>query len=291
MFVDRDAVTSQCLFALEQWYETMIPALFPMMLLSSIAVDTGMALQLGYIFNKTLFRLLKLSDHGCYCLITGFLFGFPMGAKTISDMLHKGCISLKEAEFLISFINCIGPMYTIHFIHTCYKQYALWTLVTGLYAVPLCYGILLRYTVYRKHSFKSQTKKFLNKPSQRNDILPFGDALYECVPKCGKSILMLGGYMILFQVSFIPLNHFLQSLNIVTKAFYPLLELTGGLLQLPPDTSLALILFYCTFGGACCILQTYSFLRPAGLSVCKYAFHKTVLGFMAALYGIVLQIF
>jgi hypothetical protein len=269
----------------------MIPALFPMMLLSSIAVDTGIALRIGTICNKTLFRFLKLSDQGCYCLITGFLFGFPMGAKTTSDMLQKGFLSLDEAEYLLSFINCIGPMYTIHLIHTRFKQYALWTLITGLYAVPLCYGILLRYTVYRKCPFHSRTIKYHNRSTQVNAKLSFGDALYECVPKCGKSILMLGGYMILFQISFIPQKHLLQSLNIVTNTFYPLLELTGGLFQLPHNTSLAWILFYVTFGGACCFLQTYSFLRPVGLSMRKYAFHKTVLGLLAALYGIVLQIF
>ena len=102
MFVDRDGVTSQCLHALDQWYATMIPALFPMMLLSSIAVDTGIALHIGAVCNKRIFPFLKLSDPGCYCLITGFLFGFPMGAKTTSDMLQKGRISLKEAEFLMN---------------------------------------------------------------------------------------------------------------------------------------------------------------------------------------------
>lgn len=292
MFVDRDGVTSQCLHALDQWYETMIPALFPMMLLSSIAVDTGIALHIGAVCNKRLFPFLKLSDPGCYCLITGFLFGFPMGAKTTSDMLQKGCISLKEAEFLISFINCIGPMYTIHLIHTYFKQYALWTLLTGLYIVPLCYGTFLRYTIYRRHLFSPKTTKQPKQFTQENATLSFCDALYECIPKCGKSILMLGGYMILFQISFVPLKHFLQSLNIVTKSFYPFLELTGGLLQLPPDTTtLAQILFYATFGGACCFLQTYSFLHPAGLSMHKYVFHKTVLALITALYGIILQIF
>ena len=137
MFADREAVASQCLCALKQWYETMIPALFPMMLFSSIVVDTGIALEIGTICNKTIFRFLKLSNHGGYCLITGFLFGFPMGAKTTTDMLKKYYISSNEAEYLLSFINCIGPMYTIHFIHSSFKGYALLTLLTGIYILPL----------------------------------------------------------------------------------------------------------------------------------------------------------
>ena len=105
LFIDRAAATKQCLQALAQWYETMIPALFPMMLLSSVVVDTGFAVKIGRLCNKTVLRFLKISDNGCYCLITGFLFGFPMGAKTTSDMLTKKSISAKEAEYLLSFIN------------------------------------------------------------------------------------------------------------------------------------------------------------------------------------------
>lgn len=291
MFVDRKVVASQCLYALKQWYETMIPALFPMMLLSSIAVDTGLALKIGIICNKTLFRFLNLSDRGCYCLITGFLFGFPMGAKTTSDMLKKGAISSYEAEYLISFINCIGPMYTIHFIHALYKCYALWTFLTGLYILPLCYGILLRYTLYRTHVFQISSPIHHRKNHEKTTNLCFADALYECVPKCGKAILMLGGYMILFQISFIPLQYLLRSINVITQTFYPLLELTGGLMKLPTNTPLPWILFYVSFGGACCFLQTYSFIHPEGLSLRKYAFHKTILSLMAALYGIILEIF
>ena len=291
MFVDRESITTQCLTALKQWYETMIPTLFPMMLLSSIAVDTGIALEIGSICNKTLFRFLKLSDQGCYCLITGFLFGFPMGAKTASDMMEKNYISAKEAEYLLSFINCIGPMYIIHFIHTMFQRYSLWTLITGIYILPLFYGLLLRYTAYKTFVFHTSDTIHSSKNYNKYNTLCFPEALYQCVPKCGKNILLLGGYMILFQISFIPLEYFLQSLNIVTQVFYPLLEMTGGLLRIAPDTSLALILFYLSFGGACCLLQTYSIIHPTRLSVRKYAFHKLLLGLTSALYGIILEIF
>lgn len=290
LFIDRNAVTKQCLCALAQWYESMIPSLFPMMMISSIAVDTGYAVQLGTFCNKTLFRFMRLSDPGCFCLISGFLFGFPMGAKTTADMLKKQYISLEEAEFLLSFINCIGPMYVVNLIHTLFGQYALWKFMTGIYALPICYGIVLRYTLYRRYHFENKTTKYINKHNISNKISLL-DALYECVPKCGKSILMLGGYMILFQISFIPLKHLLQSINLVTNKLYPLLELTGGLLQLPSKIPLSCILFYVTFGGACCLLQTYSFLHPAGLSTRKYMFHKIILGILVSLYGILVEIF
>ena len=269
LFTDRADAGAQCLKALKQWYETMIPALFPMMLLSAIMVDTGLAEKLGFLLNRSLLRFLHISDSACYCLMTGFLFGFPMGAKTTSDMLMKKNITPKEGEYLMTFINCIGPMYTISFLHGHFPEHALWKLLTGIYGVSFLYGLLLRYTLYRKESFKKVSLTEKRNAPHKN--LSFIDALYECVPKCGKSMLLLGGYMVLFQVSFITLEHFLVSINMKTDIFHPLLEITGGLSELPINTPLSQIFFYV---HACCFLQTYHFLKPAGLSIKKYALHR-----------------
>ena len=269
-----------CMQALKQWYETMIPALFPMMLLSSILVDTGFAAKIGRLLNTTLFRFLKISDNGCYCLLTGFLFGFPMGAKTTADMMIKHNISKKEAEYLLTFINSIGPMYTINFTHRCFPNLNLWKLLAGIYGLSLLYGVCTRYTLYRNSVFRAQAYA---------DTRSLPDALYESVPKCGRSILMLGGYMVLFQLFFVTLGHFLVSINLQTPLLYPLLEITGGLGMLPVDTGLPLVLFYTNLGGACCIIQTYSFLKPAGLSVRKYALHKCILAVVSYLAGLAIS--
>lgn len=283
LFTDRAAAGALCMQALKQWYETMIPALFPMMLISSILVDTGFAQKIGKLLNRTLLRFLRISDSGCYCLLTGFLFGFPMGAKTTADMLAKESLTYKEAEYLLSFNNCLGPMYTLNLIHKLFPAHDVLTLLFGVYGLPLFYGFFLRYTLHRKTDFSTKASSII--PTHH---IPLIDALYECVPKCGRSILMLGGYMVLFQVSFLTLEHVLSSINVVTNACYPLLEITGGFFLLPQETPLSWILFYTTFGGACCILQTYSFLKPAGLSIRSYLLHKTILAITAFLVGTLL---
>ena len=268
--------------ALKQWYETMIPALFPMMLMSSILVDIRFAEKIGKLLNHTLLRFLHISDSGCYCLVTGFLFGFPMGAKTTADMLSQNKINHEEAEYLVSFINCLGPMYILNLIQNRFPSHNIAALFLGVYGLPLIYGLILRYTIYREEKFHQ------HKNAIKTINSSLSDAIYECVPKCGRSILMLGGYMVLFQVSFITLEHFLHSINVVSNAYYPLLEITGGLFLLPADIPLPWLLFYLVFGGACCTLQTYSLLKPAGLSIRKYLYHKIILAAASFLLGILL---
>ncbi len=279
LFIDRNAVSSQCLNALEQWYQHMIPALFPMMLFSSVLVDTGFAEKIGNILSATVLRPFQISRGGSYCLMSGFLFGFPMGAKTTADMYSKGQISKQEAEYLLSFVNCIGPMYTLYVIHNLFPTHALMSLLLGIYALPLLYGICVRYTIYKGITFTQDNLV----QEEKNDIL---DALYDSVPKSSKAMVHLGGYMILFQVSFVTVRHLLSSLNISTRLFYPLLEITGGFYLIPKTTHLCWILFFTTWGGLSCFLQSYNFIKPVGLNMKSYFLHKTILATLAFVVGL-----
>lgn len=278
LFADRIAVSSQCMNALEQWYQHMIPALFPMMLCSSILVDTGFAYKIGGILSSTVLQPFRISKSGGYCLLAGFLFGFPMGAKTTADLYTKGNLTKDEANYLLSFINCIGPMYTIHVVHMLFRDIPLMYLLLGTYALPLLYGLFLRYTLYRDKSFQSNS----DDTTPPTGIL---DALYESVPKSSKSMILLGGYMILFQISFVTLKQVLVYIDIPTKIFYPLLEITGGLYLLPKQTPLSFVLFYIIWGGASCFLQTYSFIKPAKLNMKNYFLHKSIQAILGFILG------
>lgn len=280
LFVDRNAVSNQCMHALEQWYQHMIPSLFPMMLFSSVLVDTGIAEKMGGILATTILRPFQISKAGGYCVLSGFLFGFPMGAKTTADMCNKGQMSKEEGNYLLSFINCIGPMYTLHVIHTLFPNHTVLQLLVGIYASPFLYGLFLRYTKYKRVKFLNHNTSVHNK-----SVL---DALHDCVPNASKSMVYLGGYMILFQISFVTVSHFLRVFHIKTKLLYPLLEITGGFYLLSDDTPLAFVIFYTIWGGLSCFLQSFSFLKPSHLSMKNYVMHKTILASLGFLIGIAL---
>lgn len=281
LFVDKQGAASQTISALRQWFETMIPALFPMMLYSSILVDTGFAQKVGNFLNRLLLKPFRLSNAGAYCLLTGFLFGFPMGAKTTADLCQRKALSKEEGTYLLTFINCIGPMYTLHLVQPAFSPVPLWKLLTGIYGIPLLYGLILRYCLYGNCSFHLRNAS----KEPPNAQVGFWSALYSCVPKCAQSILNLGGYMVLFQILYVPLMHFQNSINWQEPFLYPLLEITGGLTGLPADTNPGLVLFYVIWGGGCCFVQTYSFLKPAGLSARNYLLHKTILALLGAAFG------
>ncbi len=263
------------LMGLQLWFEKMIPALFPFMILSGIMVR----MNLTGIFSKLLYPVIRpvyrVSSNGCYAMIIGFLCGFPMGAKTIADLVRREMISHKEAEYLLAFCNNIGPVYFCSFVLPLLNRQALWPYLFGMYGIPLLYGIILRYTVYRESFFTvSMVIPASEKPlSLLNEI---DDAINSSV----QSILSLGGYMIVFNMlNMVP--HILMGQN--SFRFAPLLEITGGLSLLDGRFPLYCLIMLC-FGGVSCLAQTNNCIRGTQLSIMKYIGHKLVLVFLTCLF-------
>ena len=95
---------------LKLWLGCMVPALLPFMILSAIMVRQNLTESFAGILYPV-FSPFKLSRNCVYCIILGFLCGFPMGARTIAQLYEKKCLSQKEATLLLAFCNNIGPSF------------------------------------------------------------------------------------------------------------------------------------------------------------------------------------
>lgn len=267
---------------LELWYNNMIPTLLPFMILSGTLIRMGLTegfVTLVYPFINPLFRV---SRNVCYVMIMGFLCGFPMGAKCVNDMYVHGKITHREAQWLLSFCNNIGPVYFVSFALPLIGSPQILPCVLGMYGLPLLYGLVLRYTRFRTLNAQTTPIERSLSPSlsAQKKTSGFLLALDESIHASLQSILMLGGYMVLFNLLMLP-PHLL--LGRVPKYIAPLLEITGGLKLLGATAPLySLILL--PFGGCSCIAQTYTCIRDTGLSIGDYVLHKLTLTAITALY-------
>lgn len=252
------------------WFEKMIPTLLPFMILSGIMVRmklTGFATRLLHPILRPLYHV---SENGCYAMLMGFLCGFPMGAKTIADLLKRNMLSFREAEFLLAFCNNIGPVYFCSFVLPALHRQLVLPYVFGMYGIPLLYGLLLRYTKYRHMEDTNPVSTDISNPQSPPNLLnEVDDAINSSI----QSILSLGGYMILFNViNLIP--HIILGKTPLLLA--PLLEITGGL-KLADGQFPFYILILLPFGGLSCLAQSYHCIQATKLSIVKYALHKVAL--------------
>lgn len=84
---------------------TLIPTLFPFMVISEMLVRADVASYISPILEKPMKILFGVSGSGAAALILGILCGFPVGGKTAAALYERGDISKEDAEKLMSFCN------------------------------------------------------------------------------------------------------------------------------------------------------------------------------------------
>lgn len=291
---------------LELWFQKMVPSLLPFMILSGIMIRLNLTEKLAMSIYPVAGRIYRVRKNVCYCMLLGFLCGFPMGARVTGELLERGQLTHREAEFLLAFCNNIGPVYFCSFVLPLLGRKLTIPYLFGMYGIPLIYGLVLSSTVYRDVKVTTYTTQVAShgqstlvhaarisssaelraaerrnaKPADKNQLTfeRLLESIDQSIRSSGQSILTLGGYMILFNLlNLLPhvlLGHSLPILS-------PLLEITGGLGMLKGALPLYSLLTL-SFGGLSCIAQTYSCIRGCGLSLSNYIFHKIVLTLLNA---------
>lgn len=270
---------------LELWFTKMIPTLLPFMILSGIMVRMQLTEKLAMLIYPVVGPIFRVRKNVCYCMMMGFLCGFPMGARVISELYVRQMITKREAEFLLSFCNNIGPVYFCSFVLPLLERKLIFPYLFGMYGIPLLYGLILRFTVFRDLEMNPLkihygTGLCCCEEKQRNTMERLLKETNEAVFASLQSMLILGGYMILFNLlNLVP--HIILGHQVFLTA--PLLEITGGLIQLK-DTLPLYSLLTLSFGGLSCIAQTYSCISETDLSICNYILHKVFLTFLNGMF-------
>ncbi len=273
------------------WFQKMIPALLPFMILSGVMVRLDLTEKISMAVYPAVGPLYQVRRNVCYCMLLGFLCGFPMGARVAADLRERDRITAREGQFLLAFCNNIGPVYFCSFALPLLGRKLIFPYLFGMYGIPLLYGLLLRYTVYR--DIASPPRKGRKLPGTGIPVRRASGPLRACEAPSGEKalclrlleaaeqsvqasvqgILTLGGYMILFNLmNLIP--HVLLGRPLTVLG--PLLEITGGLGMLDGQLPLFCLLAL-SFGGLSCIAQTYSCIRDTDLSLSVYVAHKAIL--------------
>lgn len=290
---------------LQLWFEKMVPALFPFMILSGVIIRMNLTEELVSFCAPVLQRIFRTNRSVIYGILIGFLCGFPMGAKVAAQLYETRKISQKEAEYLLCFCNNIGPIYFLSFVLPTIGMNTLGISqillsILGMYGLPLCYGLLLRYTLYRNsisykdnatislwHEKNQSILQHSDAPKNSEQVteltaasqmdigskLNLLQALDSAIQDGIHSIVMLGGYMIVFNaLNLVPYTLLGENYQVIS----PLLEITGGIGTLG-NTNPLLVLCLLPMGGFSCIAQTYTIIRNTPLKIGKYIMNKVVL--------------
>ncbi len=115
---DFEVIRSEITNVLHLWSSTLIPSLFPYLVLSGYLTASG-ALSGISRFVFPVRKTLSLSADGAGVWLCSLFCGYPSGAVCTSELYSCGKISKNEAERLLCFTNNAGPLFLISAVGEC----------------------------------------------------------------------------------------------------------------------------------------------------------------------------
>lgn len=263
------------------WFDSLLPTLLPFLIISQLILKTPLVEYFQKILGPVFQAIFHCSTNGAFCILCGFLCGYPVGARLIALQIQDKKLSIEEGQYLLSFCNNISPMFCISYgiLHAIGSETILPYLLI-IYGSAIVFGLITR--PQKQSADEYLTKK---QTSSAENIFQLIDV---CIIDSFLIMIKLCGYLIIFSIVCRGIEMMLPE-NIVyaVPMIHSFLEITGGLTKLSKFSygtfRTAACIGTLVFGGLCCIFQTNSVINGTGLSIRKYILHKAMITFLALL--------
>lgn len=282
------------------WFNQLVPALLPCMILTQLLWQSGI---LDHFGNRSRERgkLTSLSGNGLYIAILGLICGCPVGAGLIADFYRSRRISRNEALQLLCFSSQLSPAFLTGYVagncfsHPFFQRLLLISYYMSLVILVCLVRIFYKripdktYTLSRQPSESITVKEASQTPSQTGNLdTSIANSLY--------TLLHIGGYIVLFSVladGFRYLSPLPSKANCIVLGS---VEISTGLqplytLTLSPLIKAVLVNCLCAFGGLCGLMQVRSVLTGSTLPMRVYATAKVAQAVITAVCTAVLFLF
>lgn len=308
------------------WATAVVPSLFPFFVATEMLSYTNVISYLGKYLTPIMRPLFGVPGEAAFAFIMGLISGYPVGAKIVSNFMEQGIVTREEAERMLAFTNNSGPLFIVGTVGITLfgnTTIGILLLITHILAC-ISVGIILNICTIHKRkdefipsraSVTHNGKHHTNYKSQATPptVSSLGEILGTSIKNATSTVLLIGGFVVLFSVIISILNqsHLLDNLSTICSPIFSLLkipyefckpflsgivELTNGISLVASipikniSISIVLCAFLLGFGGFSVLLQVFSIVSKNGLSIKKYAYGKLLQGFLAALYtGLAIQ--
>ncbi|MGG3999000.1 sporulation integral membrane protein YlbJ [Anoxybacillus kestanbolensis] len=240
---------------LHMWWDVVFPSLLPFFIVSEILIGFGVVHFLGVLLEPFMRPLFKVPGIGGFVWAMGMASGYPAGAKLTARLRQQQQLSAIEAERLVSFTNSSNPLFIFGAISVGFFHNPNIGIILALshYLGNICVGLMMRfYGKDESNAVQKQTKSLLRQAframheTRLKHSQAIGKLLGDAVRSSIQTLLMIGGFIILFSV----LNKLLYITNI-TKWLADIVQYALAFFHLPSELSVPFIagLFEITLGS------------------------------------------
>ncbi len=199
------------------WWHIVFPALLPFFIFSQVLIGLGVVHFLGVLLEPVMRPTFNVPGEGSFVMAMGLASGFPLGAVLTSKLRQNKMCSKTEGERLLSFVNTADPLFMFGAVGVGMLQAPQTGLVIAVahYLSALSVGLVMRFyragkeektiqkKMYKKNIIpKKMLKQALNAliKARQDDGRPFGQMLGEAVRDSMNTLMLIGGFIMLFSV-------------------------------------------------------------------------------------------
>ena len=280
---------------LKLWLAVIVPSLFPYFFLTVILSSLKITGKLSSRLTPLTKRLFNVSGAVGYAYFLSIVSGYPVGAKTVSDLKSGGVLSDTEAVRAAALCSTSCPVFLIGSVGSVMFSSPIFGAI--LFVVHLLSSLLVGiiFSFYKRNDKPTESGSLAF--DKKVDNL-FYDGVYDSV----ISVLVVGGIITLFYLAtqiLITFNILSPIIKMLTPIFgdfssgivLGVFECTTGLKEIA-GKSAALSLPVCAlitgFGGISVIMQSTASLKKAKIKTAPFLVAKVlqavisfVLGFIA----------
>jgi len=256
LIIDSKTAVRSAAEAIELCIMSVVPALFPLMVLSSLLVSILHAFRIPIL--EPIGKLCGIPKGAEVFFLVGVLGGYPVGASCISQAWKDGSLPKASAERLLGFCSNAGPPFIFGICGALFADpvvgWALWgthiisAMISGMILPRNADGYML--------------------VSKRTPI-----SIQETIRRCVGTMAQICGWVVMFRVLTGFLDRWLLWLapNELRTMLLGCLELTNGCLEMRSISSEGLRFVICNAmlaaGGLCVFMQTSSAVGKLGVGM------------------------
>jgi sporulation integral membrane protein YlbJ len=196
---------------LRVWWDVVFPALLPFFIAGQVLMALGVVHFLGVLMERFMRPLFNVPGVGAFVVAMGLASGYPIGAVLTAKLHRDGQLNTAEAERLMSFCNTADPLFMAGAVAVgmLRRPAVAGAIMACHYLAALGTGLVLRF--YRAAERSPDRAAVAGRgllaraveallEARARDGRPLGQVLGDAVRDSVSTLLLVGGFIILFAV-------------------------------------------------------------------------------------------
>ncbi len=245
-------------------YKTIIPALYPMLIISSLLSAVGLPTTLKRILHKVTYKTFGLSGNCSEAIITGLLCGYNSAYISAADLYKNKRISLAEAQRTALFFTSPGISFCVIITGITYYNssvlgilFLLSNILSSVICAFIynnCFNFVPAKTIYKNNTSLS-------------------DALINSVTSTTNTLISISSWIVLSNCLITICGMYTKgnTIQIILNIFA---EVSSGIIYCKNNSDIFLTSVCLSFGGLCIFLQQLPLMKLLKIKPLKALLYK-----------------